>query len=109
SSSPIPPGDSRPGTARSISGRFSRASKPMATTDCSAPNTCRAGRRWKRSAGCSGWPVVADIDLLADKGIHCAVVRVEDAEGAPLLVTAAGEARPGVAMTAAHGFHIASV
>jgi D-alanyl-D-alanine carboxypeptidase len=52
---------------------------------------------------------VADINLLTDKNIHGAVVRVEDAEGAPLLVAAAGEARPGIAMTAAHGFHIASV
>lgn len=50
-----------------------------------------------------------DIDLLANEGIRNAVVRVEDADGAPLLVEAAGEARPGVAMTATHGFHIASV
>ncbi|MBL8648640.1 MAG: beta-lactamase family protein, partial [Sphingosinicella sp.] len=54
-------------------------------------------------------PDVSDIDLLTDKGIHGAVVRVEDADGAPLLVAADGEARPGIAMTAAHGFHIASV
>lgn len=50
-----------------------------------------------------------DIDLLAHEGIRNAVVRVEDADGAPLLIAAAGEARPGVEMTAAHGFHIASV
>jgi D-alanyl-D-alanine carboxypeptidase len=48
-------------------------------------------------------------DLAALPAIHNAVVRVIDAKGHRLFDATHGEARPGVAMTLAHRFHIASV